>query len=484
MGYKEKTISALSWGLGAKIFSQVLSFVIGIVIARLLLPSDFGLIAMVMIFVGIASLFSDVGFGASLIQARDLKDSDYSSVFWLNLALGAIASFLLYGLASPIALFYGSEELEGIFKLLAICFFIGALAMVPQARLAKDLNFKGIAFAEMMAMFISGLVAIYMASNGYGYWSLVAQQFISRSILTVAVWLYSRWLPDFVFELDSIKRLFGFSRNVFLTQLLQYLAKNLDKFLIGKYLSVHGVGVYDKAYSMMLFPLTSISHSLGAVMFPSFSQIQDDKIRVKRVFLRSVSAIGLLTFPMMAGIFAVADTFILTILGDNWVEVIPVLKILCIAGACSSIVTIIGSVYLSQGASALQLKVNLITKPIMIILLIIGLQWGLHGVAWGYVTATLVNSIITLSVAGKLIDLRLTEIAQSLYASLFSSILMACVIIQLSSSFDELPLVLKLLMQVATGVLSYICILYFSRNAAFFEILSLISSRAKRRRNT
>lgn len=472
--FKERFAHAIAWSAGVKILSQALSIGIGIFLARLLTPEDFGLIAMVLVFTGIAGLLSDVGLGSALIQRQDLNEIHYVSVFWVNFGLGCALALTLYLSSTLMADFYGRHEVEAIIKVLSLSFIIGALALVHRQVLVKSLKFKQLALADFFGMIISGTLALGLAYKGFGFWALVWQQVVHQFTTYSIVTLQSNWKPTFSFQLSALKELFGFSLFVFLTRLLQYGADRLDKLLTGKFLGADSVGILDKSQSMMLFPLQNISHTIGSVMFPALSSLNGDLERVKKVYLKCIEAIAFLTFPMMVGMFSVSEYFVVGVLGSHWSGLIFVFQILCFAGLINSIATVTGSVYLSQGASKLQLKVNLLTRPLVLIFVVIGLSWGVEGVAIGIVLAAWVSGLLTISIMASLIGLELSRIFLVLLPTVLTSIFMGGVLHFMKLTVDYDDYLVGLLVQILVGVFSYITIAVVFRVNAFKLLLSVI----------
>ena len=479
--YRERTVQALGWVFGSQLSSQAISFCFGIILARLLAPDDFGLIAMVMVFSGFAGLLSNAGFGSALIHKRDAGQLEYSSVFWLNITLGSTLAFLFFLSSSWISGFYLRPELKEIVQLLGLSFIINALALVPRIKLTKALNFKTLTLADFSAMVISGLTGITLAINGYGYWSLVFHVLIRDIVSACLVWIYGRWIPHLKFDLDSIKELFGFSFNVFLSQAVQYLAQKLDIIIIGRVMGGNSLGIYDKALSLMLFPLQNVSHVIANVMFPSLSMIQSDKERVKDVYLRCTRAISLLTFPMMVGMFVISESFVMGVLGEQWAELIPVMQIFCISGIVRSIVTVTGAIYLSQGATSLQLKVTILTKPITIAGVLAGVPWGVIGIAIGSSVANFINSIITLIAAGSTIDLKLTTLLKTLNPTLLAAISMGLFVTLISPLTSLETGVLLMIVQMISGALFYWAIIAIMKVRAYQDVMNVLKKQLSTR---
>jgi PST family polysaccharide transporter len=471
---RTRTVQATGWVFGSKVVSQMISFGFGIALARLLVPDDFGLIAMVFVFTNMASLLSDVGLGSALIQKKNASEEHYSSVFWLNICMGCLLALLLFFISGLLSVFYERPEIQDICKALSVSYILGAIGLVQRIRFQKELLFKYNSIADLVAMVVSGAIAITLAAYGFGYWALVVHTLAQQIISTMIIWVVSDWRPKAKINISAIKELFGFSASVLGTRALQYTTNNIDKLLLGKFLGGQIVGLYDKAQSMMLFPLQNVSQVVGGVMFPSLSLIQMDKQRVKNVYLRSIRAIALLTFPMMTGMFVVADSFVLGLLGAKWIEIVPVLQVFCVAGIVTSIVRVTGSLYLSQGAASLQLRVNLFTQPLRIVGVVFGLQWGLMGVAIAFVLTTYINSFITLTIAGRLVNLSVIDFVRTLSPVLVPAIAMAVTIWAIRPVIGIENELVVFIIQIFSGILLYWGFIFIFKLKAYEDVSNVL----------
>ncbi len=472
--FRTRTVHALGWSFGSKFTSQLISLVFGIILARLLVPEDFGLVAMAMIVIGFATLLADVGLGAALIQKKNTTEQHFSSVFWLNNLIGLALAFMLFQLSPYIAIFYKQPDLEKMTMVLSLVFVISALAMVPKARLSKKLAFRELALVDLSGMILSGVVAISMANAGYGYWSLVVQKIVERIVTTLMVWLVGRWKPQFSFSVTALRDLIGFSSSVFLTGTLRYTTLQVDKLLIGKFLGATSLGLYEKAYTMMLFPLQNISQVIGSVMFPALSQIQDDRARVRDIYQRVTRAISLITFPMMAGMFVVVDSFVLSVLGEQWAGIIPIFKVFCVVGFFVSIATVTGAVYQSLGQAKLQLKVNLISQPIQIAGIIIGLMWGLDGVIIGFAVTAILGVFITWYFAGRLIELSILDILNNIYPTFILSVMMGAVVWLCGMKLIVYGAFLSFIFQMVIGLIVYAALILIFKPRAYHDVMMVL----------
>ncbi len=471
---KKNTFRASRWALSSRVFIQGISFIFGIYIARLLTPDDYGLVAMVLVFIGFAETLTNFGFGSALIQGKDINENHYNSVFILNLIVGITLMMVMIYLADYVAKFYGRSELVHIVISLSLMLLIGILMQVPMAILSRSLDFKSIATADLISLFAGISLAIYLAKNGFGYWSLIANLLVKQFLNYLLLMRFSSWSPRLKFQRSCIESLLSFSGYLFGTKILQYVAGNVDKLIMGKYLGGDAVGLYDRSLSMMFFPLRNISQVVAKVIFPSLSSIQDDKVRVKSIYLRVISAVALFTFPLVVGMFVVSDVFIKSVLGAAWMGAVPLIKIFCIAGMAMSLVSISGAVYLSQGKSKVQFKVNIFTQLLKVAAVVVGVRWGVIGVAFAYTAAIVINSMITLKVAGSLIGASLGEIITAVLPLLLASLCMGLGVWLFERIFSHENGYVLLLSQIILGVLIYLSIVFSFKLEPSGEIVKLI----------
>lgn len=415
--HKSKTISGLKWSGLNQVIKQGLNITIGIILARLLNPSDFGLLGMVTVFTGFIQLFNDFGFGAALIQKQDADDLDFNSVFWFNLITGIVFFVLLTISASFIANFYNKPQISLLVKLVAWVFIIQALGYVQFTRYRKELNFKSLFIIESLSMLFSGLVALIMAYRGFGVYSLISQVLVSSVVTLFCLWIFSTWKPRFQFSKLRIQSLLKFSMPLMGSTAMGYALGNVDKILIGRFLGAPSLGIYTRAYSLMVFPVGQISGVISQVMFPSFAQIQDDKERIKGIYLKLNNVISAITFPIMAGAFVFAEPFILLVLGEQWREMIPIFKILTFIGALQSVGTLVGNIFMALGEMKLYFKVNLFSGLIFVVASIIGVNFGLLGVTISLLLATLIVAIPQWLITGNLVALSIKKYLKAMQIS-------------------------------------------------------------------
>jgi len=477
MYLKDRAIIGIQWSAGARIAKQILQFVISIVLARLLTPKDFGLIAMIVVFTGFATLFSKMGFGAALIQRKKIEERHLSSIFWFSIFSGIVLTSIVLAAAPFIATFYNVQQLKIITMLISINFFIGSFTIVQRAILIRKMIFRRLGIIEIVTVIIAGGLAITLASLGFGVWSLVFQLIFSTTASTLMMWITSDWKPQFNFDKNSIKDLFGFSSNLLGFNIFNYWVRNADNLLIGKFLGSSELGIYSRAYSIMLMPLSLISATIGNVMFPVLSEIQNDKKLVKKIYLKTINVIALITFPMMLGLFTIADSFILTLLGQKWIDVIPILRLFTLLGMVQSIGATVGWIYNSQGRTDWQFRWGIAAGSLLILSIIIGVVLGtIMSVAICYATMSgLILLYPNFAIPGKLINMTFSEVISNVGGSLGCAIIMAAGVYLLSIVLpQEWPHWARLITQVPFGVIFYILLVHIFKLKAYLEVKELV----------
>jgi O-antigen/teichoic acid export membrane protein len=473
--FRQKTVSGITWSVVSQVGRQVLTFVISVILARLLSPREFGLVAMVTVITNFAGIFAELGFSSALVQKKDVRQEHLSSVFWLNLGAGLLLTALFMAGAPLMASFYGEPLLLPVTMLIATDFVISALTIVQNTLLTKSLDFKTLSIVEITAVGLAGIVAIGMAVTGFGVWSLAVQSLVFSAVSAALLWRFGNWRPALIFRWNAVKELLGFSMHLFGTQTLNYWARNIDYLLIGRYLGTSPLGAYNRAYSVMLFPLSNVSRVLSRVMFPSFSMIQDDRLRIKDIFLRMTRIIALITFPMMLGLFVTVEPFVLTVFGPKWVEMIPVLRVFCLVGMIQSIVTLIGNLYLSQGRTEVQFRLGLFTRATSILGIVVGLRWGIVGVAIGYSIAATINLYPNVFFAGRLVNLTFSELLQNLRSVFACAVTMAGIVWAVGLVLPiAWPDWARLMAQVSLGFVTYIALVHLLRVQAYREGQTLV----------
>lgn len=474
---RSRTLRGVSWSALSQVVRQVVSLVVTVVLVRLLTPADFGLVAMVAVLTNFALIYADLGFSAALIQKQEPSSRDLSSIFWLNLGGGLFFTVLLFLGAPAVAGFYGEAQLVPITRALSFTFLIGSLNIVQRTLLQKELDFRSLAIVDLTAIVLAGAAAVVLAALGWGVWALVARALTSSLVTAGMLWKQSGWAPGWGLDRGSVRELSGFGLNVLGTNTLAYWTRNLDNLLIGRVLGSTPLGLYAQAYAIFMLPLNNITQIVGKVMFPALSEIQSDAARVKRIYLRATALIGLFSFPLLIGLFVTSETLVRAVFGGRWEGMIPLLRIFSVLGITGSIMTITGTIYLSQGRADLQFRLGLLFRVNKVLWIIGGVYLGgsVIWVAAALTASSWINMFPTLHFAGGLIGLRIRELLWNLRAPFAIAATMGALVYGLEllvRGWTSTGVLLAL--QIAVGGLIYSALLHLFRPAPYRELLDIL----------
>jgi PST family polysaccharide transporter len=404
--HKQKTRIGFLWSAVMQFANHGASIIITILLARILSPDDFGLVAMVLAFTEFSRVLLNFGLGQALVQKETVLPIDYFSVFWMNLGIGFILSCTLYLASGAIADFYDEERLNLISKTLAITYIMASFGVVPQIKFVKDLNFKVLAQIRVLSVIVAGTIGIGLAMAGFGVWALVWIGIIRTFLISIFSLLKGKWLPQFRFSLASIRSIFTFSINLFANETLNYWMDNIDKLIIGKTIGDFSLGLYKQSYSFMMLPVNNIARVINSVLFPALSKVQHDRAYLGMVFLKSLRYSSLLVFPIMTGLFVVSETFVSLLLGEDWLQMVLVLKLFSIAGIFYTLAELTFSFFLAIGQAGKLFRVNLFARVLTLGCIVGGLRWGIEGVAFAILITSPVKLFSMLLVLSNNIQLK------------------------------------------------------------------------------
>jgi O-antigen/teichoic acid export membrane protein len=395
-------------GIGWKFVSQIVlqssGVLVAVVLARLLRPHDYGLAGMVLVATGLVVVFSDLALGAALIQRRELTDEDRSTAFWTGIAAGAAFTLVGIALSGPVADFYGAPKVQPLFAVFSLSFLIASLGATQKALLIREMNFRSLELRLMLSSLLGGALGIAAAALGYGAWAIITQQLTISVVSTALLWIVSPWRPKFTYSLRSLRKLGGFSGNVFGQRLLYQITRNADNLLIGRFLGPAAVGAYAIAYTVMLVPLSRLSGPITEVLVPALSRMQDDPRRVGSVWLRANRLIATVSIPALLGLMIVTDEFVHVVLGDHWRAAVPVLRILAWVGVLQAMQNLNEDVLMALDRTRRMFGFMVLWSCCNLAAFVIGLRWGIVGVAACFALAgtllTPVTTILTGRVAG------------------------------------------------------------------------------------
>jgi len=470
---KFKSIKAVLWS-GLDIFMrQGVQFVVGVTLARLLTPEEFGIIALLYLFTGIANVFIDGGFSSALVKNQAATLVDESTVFWINLAMGLFAALTLWFSAPWIAGFFGYPILVPLTAILAVSLILNALGGVHLVLFSKSLNFKKPMMISATAAVISGSVAIALALKGFGVWALAWQVLISSLVSTLLLWVFSPWRPAFVFSLDSARSLFRFGSYLMFSALLDIAYTRSYSLLIGKFYGVRELAFYNRADNTKQIPVNVLSMTLSRVAFPIFSAAAHDKKKLRRGVRLAVRGLMLVNLPMMFGLMATAETVIHALFGEKWLPAVPALQVLCIAGMFWPLHVINLNVLKAQGHSNLFFRLEVIKKIVGTVFLLCGSLYGVLGIAWSQAVFGVVGFLINAHYTKKYLDYGAGKQTKDFLAIFMLSMLMAIVVHEIGVS-TALGLYETLTWQVASGATLFLGLAMLARIQAISELKQLV----------
>lgn len=407
---KQKAAGSMVWTMISKYSHMVISFVSGIILARLLTPHDYGCIGMLTIFMVLAEAFIDGGFGSALIQKKNPTQEDYSTIFFWNMAVAAILYSILYFSAPAIARYYHIPLLSSVLRVQALILFIYAFNVVQKNQLRKDLNFKVIAIVSIGTSVIALCVTIIMAYKGFGVWALVTQNIIVAAIPALVFWFFLKWRPQFVFSLKSFKELFGFGFYMLLATLLQRFSSQIQGLLIGRVYSSSTMGYYSKALSTESLASHSISSVISSVTYPLYAQIQDDKAALINVIKRVTMTISYVSFPIMFILLLLAKPLFVLLYSDRWLDSVPYFQVLCLAGLAVCLQSVNLQTISAIGKSKVMFSWSVVKSVNRIVFVVGGLAlFGMKGLLCGVVVTNWVSLLINMCLVSKHIGYKLKE---------------------------------------------------------------------------
>ncbi len=425
MSLAARTAKGALWSGASQWGKQAVNLSTTIVLARLLPPEDFGKLAMCAVFTGIFIGVSDLGMGTALVQAEDPSPDEFTAAFWLSAALGGASFLAVLAIAPLVGSFYRLPALQRMLGWLAIALIPPSLSVVHLAKLTRNLDFRRIAFAEVLSALCGGGLGVGAAVSGMGVFSLVIQSVGMACCSMIVFWSVCPWRPSLRFKGFARPGLIRFGSRLAGFNVVNYVARNVDYLLIGKFLGPEQLGYYTLAYRLMLFPLQNISAVLGRAVVPAFSQRQHDDQKLRDAFIRLIRYVALVSFPVMCGIAVAAPEFITVIFGVSWSPAVPLVRILAFVGMAQSLGTNAGSLYIAKGRTDVMFRWGIIATLVITASIGWSVQWGIREVALAYAFANLLLFYPGLAVPYSLVGGSFSTIVRSLQPILIISVLSA-----------------------------------------------------------
>ena len=451
---KNTVISSLIWKFLERGGVQGVQFVLSIVLARLVSPDDYGVIALILVFIQIATVFIQSGFNTALIQKKDSDDTDFSSIFYLSLFVALLCYVVLFFAAPFIANFYKQEILTPVIRVISFTLFFGAVNSVQNAYVSKTMQFKRFFYSSMGAVLGSGIVGVILAYKGFGVWALVAQQLVRDILTCLILWFTVKWRPKFLFSFERVKILFSFGWKLLCSGLLDSIFRNAYSLIVGKVYDSQTLGYFNRGHQFPQVIATNLDGSIQSVMLPTLSANNDNVQEVKRITRRSISTSAFVLMPCMFGLAAVAEPLVKVLLTDKWLDCVPFLQLACISYALYPIHTANLTGINALGRSDIFLKLEIIKKCVTVLNILITLPLGIYAMAIGQVVQGFISTFINAFPNKKLMGYSYFEQWKDLIPSFLLSLIMAGIV--WSMNFLQIEPLILLILQIIVGIMIYI----------------------------
>jgi len=448
---KGAAAKGLFWSAMDRFGGQGIQFVFGILITRILLPADYGLVGMILIFWAVGQTLVDSGFGSALIWKKNPTPADYSTVFYFNVSTSLILYLIFYLLAPLIAGFYDEPKLIGLIRVLCLNFILLSFGLIQQVVLQKKVDFKLMSFVNVASSLVAGIVALYMAVKGFGPWAIVVQILAKSFVTSLLLWIFNRWRPVFIFEWLSLKELFGYGSKLTAAGLIYTIFQYLYFPIIGKLFPLAALGFYTRASQLQDFPVKTLGSVFNRVAFPVFSAIQDNNERLKNAVRKTLRTMVFFNFPMLLGLVAVADPLIEVVLTEKWLPASGYFKLLCLVGLFYSFQVVNGEILKTKGKLGWVLKLEIISKSVMIISVLITWRWGITAIILGQIFTALISYLIGSYYVWKIIGYSLWQQIKDVFVYFALAGFMYLLVISISR-FIENPLFSLLAMSISGAV--------------------------------
>ncbi|HCY63351.1 MAG TPA: hypothetical protein DHV59_11090 [Oxalobacteraceae bacterium] len=457
-------------------FRQAISFLTVFYIARILTPSDFGIAAMVMVVVGLAQVIGDIGFSAGLVRSQKNTSTVLSTCFWIGLGIGIFLTLTLILIAPLAAMFYGVDTVAPLLRVAAWGLLVNFCTPVPLAILQQRLGYGELALSQAFGSLAGAVVAVVLATAGLGIWSLVIQPIAGNVLALALMIIYTKWRPTWEYNYASVRDILYDGLNLLGSSISQYARNNFDTVVIGNAMDSKDLGVYSMARTILYAPMYLITSVVSRVIFPLLAKVQGEPEKVKDTILTATTRTGLLIFPLYIGLMVVANDFVFLAFGDNWLEIVPLIRIMILPAMIQSISHLASPIMVALGASGLSLRISAGGALFYFATLLCVIPYGLTAVAYGYaVTNSLVGSI-SIFLALRLAQIPISAFLHAMLRPLFFSIIMMAVLMAIRTFFLH-GSHLRLAILIVSGALVYACLVFLFEKKAWQQVASAFKAK-------
>ena len=475
---KGKTIHGVIWSLIDNVSSSGVIFFVGIILARLLTPEEYGVMAMVSIFIAISNSIIDSGFSSALIRKVKVKPIEYNTVFYFNLLISLLLYICLFFISPFIALFFREPILCEVMRVIGLILIINALSIIPYTIFVREINFKTQTIISLIASVGSGVIGVWMAFSGQGVWSLVGQQLGRQCLNTLFLWFFCHWKPTVSFSMTAFKEMFGFGSKLLLSGLLDTIYKDIYYIVIGRCFSSSILGQYTRAKQFSMVFSTNLTTVVQRVSFPVLSSIQDDSIRLREAYRKVIKSTMLVSFACMLGLAAIAKPLLILLISDKWLPAVYFLQIVCFSNMLYPLHAINLNILKVKGRSDVFLKLEVIKKVLAIFPILVGVYLGIEMMLWGSVIISVISYFLNAYYSASLINYSVYEQLKDIFPSFIVSLGVG--FLMWSISLLSISYYLMLIIQLSTGLILAYLIYNWLRLDEFLEIKSIANNYVKK----
>ncbi|GAB6103273.1 lipopolysaccharide biosynthesis protein [Blautia glucerasea] len=467
---KKSIISGMFWKFSERIAAQLVSLIVTIILARLLLPSDYGAVSLVMIFITIANVFVSDGFGSALIQKKDADQIDFSTVFYFSIAFSILLYGLIFAIAPLVANFYDLPILIPVLRVLAIKVPIAAMNSVQQAYVSRNMLFKRFFYSTLIGTIVSAVVGIALAYKGFGVWALVAQYLTNTIMDTLILWFTVKWRPKLLFSIKRLTALFSYGWKLLVQSLIVTLYGNLRSLLIGKFYTTEDLAFYTKGSYYPNLIVVNVDSAMSAALFPAMAKEQMSIERVKSIARRATKLCSYIMSPLLIGFAVCADTFVILFLTEKWLPIVPYIRIICIGLLFRAAQTATLQAMKAVGKSDYVLKIDIPVRIFGIFIVLITMKLGVIYVAISEILVAIFGLLLYSYACNKVVKYSIKEIFSDFSWNVLSAAVMGIIVYFIPFIISNKPLIL-LIIQIIVGCLSYLAISHITKNENYHYIL-------------
>lgn len=485
-GLRSAVLRGLWWKVVSILVKQGSRVVVGIILARLLTPEEYGLAGLVLVFSSLIFIFSDLSLGAALVQRARITARDLSTVFWVSVGVGVTCTLVGVAVAPLVADFYREPAVQPLFIAVSVSFVIVSLGATQEALLVRAMDFRSLEIRQMVAALLGAAAAIAVAAAGGGAWAIILQQVVVVAVSTVMMWVVTPWRPRFMFSRASLQDLGTFGGNVFGSRLIFYLNRNADSLLIGRFLGPAALGAYSLAYNVILLPFSQVAGPLEQLLYPAFTRLQDEMERLAQAWLRVLRLIALVNMPVLFGLVLLADEFVPVVLGEQWEEAIPVIQILGAVGIVQSLQALNGSILQALDRTSWLLRYSIVFTVVTVSAFAVGVPFGIVGVAAALGIASVFLEPLYALITARAIGMSPWRLVSNLSGIAQATAVMCVAVAAAKWGVGEAgggP-ALQLLAGIGAGLVTYPPLAYWRSPETMKDIIGMVARRRSREATT